>query len=263
LKSVLLIGSSDKACYNYALSVAQENSYNFVPIESKEFSDYERQFYASNLEGTLFLFYVRDINKLSQFESNKFFETIYKSPHRFILSGPVETAWFIKKNCIVNYIDNSKSAFTEHLKTLLTEPNRKLVRESLTNADVIHLFHTIKYGAWQNPQTLEHMMDVGQNLYKVKKDYILSMLALLPVKVVALGNKKVSLHPLESSILKKIQKQYPKLRESEFADIYMLQKFCKEAIVSELSEDEKAFLGISDLPKVEQAVFTKSIEEFF
>jgi hypothetical protein len=212
------------------------------------------------------LFHLIDAQTLKQEASKKLFEFMNASPHRFILSGNAETPWFVKVGCVVKNMDDSKVELTSQLQVLLTESNRTLVREYLEDADLVHLFHILKYGAWRNPESLEALIFINQYLYKINRSYLLSLLSwVLPAKPYAFASSKKQAVPQEGSIMKKLESLNPKMKKSEQADAFLLMKVCKDSIDGlDLSEEEKTFLGIEEkLVEPEQAVFCRTIEEFF
>ena len=264
MKAICLISSNDQASSKHASSVALENDFTLVVLTAKEFPKFEKPFFTDTLDGKKCLFYITDAQLLKQDASEKLFKMISESPHRFILSGNAETPWYIKMRCLTQNMDNSVDVLTQQLKALLTEPNRVLVREFLHDADLVHLFHILKYGAWRNPESLGAMIEISQNLYKINRSYLLSMLSwILPPKPFAFAFKKQA-NFTEASIMKKIEKLKPNSNKVEVADMYLMMKSCKDSISGlELSDEEKSFMGIEEKQVENQAVFCRTIEEFF
>jgi hypothetical protein len=162
-------------------------------------------------------------------------------------------------------MDNTKDELTQQLQVLLTEPNRNLAREFLKDADLVHLFHILKNGAWRSPESLEAMILISQNLYKINRSYLLSMMSwVLPAKPFAFAFKKQA-NLVEGSIMKKLEKFKPDLKKSELADIFLLMKSCKDSVGGlELSVEEKTFLGIEEKPvEPQQSVFVANLEDYF
>lgn len=266
MRAFCLISASDKACSEYVQSVAKENDYTLIALPAKEFPQHEKDFFTDTLDYKKCLFYLFDAHKLTQSSSEVLFKLIEASPQRFILSGPPEIPWFVKKFTIAKHLDNSKDELTTQLQVLLTESNRRLVREYLKDADLIYLFNILKFGAWQNPETLGAMLELSRNVFKVRRDYFLTMMSyLIPNKVINTFHKKTPMNPLEASLLKKLKKRSPVARSAEIADTLFLMKSCKAGINGlELSEEEEQFLGVNEKPEAEQ-VFAKAVEltDFF
>ena len=262
MKPFALIGL-DKVCFDHALSIAHENNFHFVSLEAKDFSQHEKDFYTASLDEALCLFYLSDADKLSVDESKKFIDMIANSPHRFILSGQ-NINWFLKKNSLTRVLSKSEDALTSNLRSLLTEPDRTLVRLALQRADAVHLFHILKFGAWQHEPSLDTMIRINQNLFKCHKSFILDMLAfaLLP-KPFATFHSKTNENPCQKSIKTKLSKMFPHLNSSQIADIFLLARGAKIVPANlDLSDEEKEYLGIADASEEQeqtQAVFVKPV----
>jgi hypothetical protein len=265
LKPLLLVGNNDQASYKYAESVAVENSYTLIVLQAKEFPKFLRQFNTSTLDAKQCLFYLSDAEKLSNAEAAGFLESIDKSPHIFILSGTPETSWFLKQKCLYKLLDETKAELTNQLKIIMTEDNRALVREYLKDADLPFLFNIMKFAAWQQPEVLEALTTVSQNLYKTKSDYLLTMLSyVIPPKIVNTFRRKTPMNPLEVSILKKIKDNWKQMQDSESTDVYFLMKACKDAFGVQLQEDEEKFLDVNKVPMEEEhSAFVASLEDYF
>ncbi len=242
-----LVLGSDKACADYALSVAHENSMHFVDLEASQFPLYEKAFYTSSLDQAKTIFYLRDSHKLTIDDAQLFVEMVKDSPHRFLLASTSSNInWYLRKACIFKPLEAVQDELTFYLKNLLTEPNRHFVLENLQESDPVHLFHILKFGAWQNPETLDALIQVSQNLYKVKKSYFLSMLVFaVPPKAYPFGHKNREENEMQKSVKKKIRDNLPRLKKSEVANAFLLMKNSKSGLGLELSEDENNFLGIS------------------
>ena len=258
---------SDKQCSEHALSIAHENNFHFVSLEAKDFSQHEKDFYTASLDEALCLFYLSDADKLSVAQTLQFIEMIKDSPHRFMLSAQ-SSNWVFKKHCLTIVLSKTENELTTQLKILFNETDRDSVRLALKNADPIHLFHILKFGAWQQSKALEAMLRINRYIYKSNKTYILSMFAwAISPKPFATFHKKQEEDKLQISIKNKIQKVF-KINSSETADVYLLIK--NYQIASDkigLSDEEKAFLGIVDSAEQEQtqAVFlrTANLGDYF
>jgi hypothetical protein len=269
LKPFALIGL-DKVCFDHALSIAHENNFHFVSLEAKDFSQHEKDFYTASLDEALCLFYLSDADKLSVAQTLQFIEMIKDSPHRFMLSAQ-SFNWVFKKHCLTIVLSKTENELTTQLKILFNETDRDAVRLALKNADPIHLFHILKFGAWQQSEALEAMLAISRNLYKCHKSFILDMLAfaLLP-KPFATFHNKTNENPCQKSIKSKLSKMLPSYSSSEIADTFLFLKTFKTSFSSpnlQLSDEEKAFLGIVDSAEQEQtqAVFlrTANLGDYF
>ena len=223
---------------------------HFVTIEAKDFPLYEKNFYTSSLDQAKTLFYLRDSHKLTVDDSMKFVEMVKNSPNKFLLSSDsVSTNWYLKKSCIYKVLQEMQDEITFYLKQLMTEPNRHLVLENLKEADPVHLFHILKFGAWQNLDSLNHLIEVGRNLYKVKKTYLLSMLVLMPPKAYAFRRNEQKEDEMQKNIKKKIKSEMPHMKKSSVADTFLLMKNCHSSLGLDTSPEENTFLGVSQKEK--------------
>ena len=261
MKPFLLLGG-DKSCFDHALSVAQENNFHFSEIQAKDFPSYEKNFYTSSLDEALCLFYLSDADKLSIPQTLQFIEMISKSPHRFMLSGQ-SVNWALKKHCLTIVLSKTENELTTQLKTLFSETDRDAARLALQDADPIHLFHILKFGAWQQSEALEAMLAISRNLYKCHKSFILDMLAFaLAPKPLATFHSKTNENPIQKSIKTKLSKMFPHHNSSQIADIFLLASHAKSVPANlDLSDEEKAYLGIADASEEQeqtQAVFLKT-----
>lgn len=274
MRPFLIIGSTDKARYDHALQVAHQNQFHFIPLNQKEFFSHEKDFFTATLDEALCLFYIEDVDKLTYEESMKFLELIKDSPHRFMFSCQTYPNYVLQKGCLTTPIGDSTSELTFYLKTLLTEPNRDAVRLALINSDPIHLFHILKKDAWKSPEALQVLLHISQNIFKVHKSYIISLLAFaLQNKPFALSRTLKRENKMEKSIISKIAKAIPYYTTSEVGDVYHLlargtlsAKDVMETGRLELTDEEKAFLGIATAEQSQEAkVFAKAVEisEFF
>lgn len=267
MKSFLLLGP-EKACYDYSLNVAKQNNWHFIPLESCDYANYEKNFFTSSLDEQLTLFYVSECHALSIDDSMNFLGMIESSPNKFILSSHEMPNWFLKKSCLlIPLVKNFQNELSIHLQTLFQEKNRDLARISLAHADPIHIFHILKFGAYSNNDVMENMLKIGQNLYKCRKSFILSMLCFaLPPIPIRTFHRKSKESPLQKSVKEKLKKLYPKFNESEIADIFINISFLGGLDGMKLSAEEKEFLHLPDEKsgEAEPAVFleTRSIEEF-
>ena len=262
MKPFALIGL-DKVCFDHALSIAHENNFHFVSLEAKDFSQHEKDFYTASLDEALCLFYLSDADKLSVAQTLQFIEMIKDSPHRFMLSAQ-SFNWALKKHCLTIVLSKTENELTTQLKILFNETDRDSVRLALKNADPIHLFHILKFGAWQQSEALEAMLAISRNLYKCHKSFILDMLAfaLLP-KPFATFHSKTNENPIQKSIKTKLSKMFPHLNSSQIADIFLLARGAKIVPANlDLSDEEKEYLGIADASEEQeqtQAVFVKPV----
>jgi hypothetical protein len=254
---------SDKLCYDHALSVAQKNGWHFISLNAKDFAAYEKDFYTSSLDGAICVFYLSDAQLLTIPESEIFVKLIEDSPHRFMLGASEPVNWVLKKFGLATPLGSTESELTSSLKILLGEPDRDVARLALQSQDPKHLFHILKFGAWQHEPSLDEMIKISRNLYICHSDYILSMLAFaLAPKTFATFHKKKEENPLQKSIKFKLEKSLPNYNKTEIADVYLLAgsaKFIPPYL--DLSDEEKKFLGVLEQPepKQPQAVFLKSV----
>ena len=266
MKPFALIGL-DKVCFDHALSIAHENNFHFVSLEAKDFSQHEKDFYTASLDEALCLFYLSDADKLSVAQTLQFIEMIKDSPHRFMLSAQ-SSNWVFKKHCLTIVLSKTENELTTQLKILFNETDRDSVRLALKNADAVHLFHILKFGAWQSPETLEAMLRINRYIYICHKTYLLSMLSFaLPTKALQTFHRKSEENPLQKSIKIKLCRLLPNYTSSEIADAFSLLISSQSCLPNlQLSDEEKDFLGIVEAaaPQAEQVFLrTSNLGDYF
>lgn len=268
MQPFLLVGNSDRARYDFALQVAREQNFHFIPLNAKEFASHEKLYYTATLDDAKCLFYLEDSHKLTIPESYEFIKMIKDSPHRFILSSPLFPNYVLQKQCLVKPLGESLDEIQFALKQLQTNPDRDAVRVLLNDADPIHLFHILKSGAWINQDQLDAMIRISRNLYKVHFTYILDALVFaLQAKPMRLM-RKPKVDEMQQAILKKLRKILPHYTLSEVADVYHLLAVGGESVIPEkleLTDEEKAYLGLRSKVEQTQEVFVKAVnlEDYF
>lgn len=254
-----MVGSTDKARYDWALNVAREQNYHFININAKEFASHEKEYFTSTLDEALCLFYFEDSYKLTVPESIAFAKMIQDSPHRFVLSSPSFPNYILQKHCLVKPLGEAKDEVSFALKQLQTNPDRNSVRLLISNSDPIHLFHILKSGAWIDQNQLNTMIRISQNIYKSNSSYILDMLVFaLKTKPFRLS-KKPKVDEMQISILKKLKKALPNYTSSEIADVYLLVDSALGPEKLDLSDEEKAYLGLKNEVEQTQETFIKAV----
>ena len=233
-------------------------------VESKDYRSLSKQFLTSNLEGIKTLFYLFDVEKLSFEKCQELIDLTKDSPHIFMFSLPTyPNNYVLTKNCLSKNLGSKPSELTEALKALMCLEDRDAVRIAIADMDPIYLFHILKKNAWQVPETLDALSKISQNLYKVKKSFITSMLSYsLPVRAFTTGaNSKTEKNKMVESIKLKISKTF-KYNSDETANLFLLCKSLKIAPVV-FSEDEEIYLGIEK--KVQEVKVHKvtPLEAFF
>lgn len=262
MKPLIIYGSTDKARQNFAEKMAEENECGFVTVEAKKFELYSRSYITSGLDGKKTLFFFYDVETLTVEQSTKLVSLIKNSGHLFLLSIPFFTDinFVLKKNCVVKNLGNVISDLNLALKNIMTLNNRDAVKVSLDVVEPIFLFHILKKEAWQKPECLTVLMNINQYIYKVKKDYIASMLAYCFPKKAYVTNFRTKKNDL--SVMKKIKiklaKTY-KLNPNEAADLYQLILFTKEEPVKALlTQTEKEYMRLYKKLEQKNVVKTKS-----
>jgi hypothetical protein len=260
-RPTLVGASSEKTSFDWAQNLAQKNNLKFFSLESKSFAQYEKHFYSGALDGQKTLFYLSEANALTVAEAQKFLELIKDSQHTFVLSTTsLDINWFLKKSCTIVQLDKINSELNSQLKLLLTEKDRNKVRKALQDADAVHLFHILKAGAWQVPQTLDTLIRINRMLYIVKKDYILDLLAYaIEAKPYATFQTKREENKMQKSIKVKLKEMYPKFHPEEIADTFLLMSNAHVSLGLDLSEEEKLYLKIPE-KIVEEEVFVKAVD---
>lgn len=272
MKPFIIYGGTDKERQNYAENVAYENKWNFITLDCKDFKLYSRYYITSNMDNTKTLFFIYDCQKMDADKSNEFLQLVKDSNHIYMLSIPISSDinYDLKKNCLTKNLGDKMSDLMLALKNLMTVADRDSVRLAIENIDPNLLFHVMKKEAWQSPESLQALLDINRHIYKVKPDYIRSLLAYrLPKKAFATNftTKKVE-NKMQKSIQDKLAKTYH-LNGDESADLYqiVLQTHAEpERTGHLLTQEEKQFLGIVDKPM--QATLTspkpkQSLESFF
>jgi len=265
MKPVLILGASEKAIYDKAVSEAKRASLKLIVLTAKEYNKYSKHFCSGSLEN-LTLFYISECNLLSVDDSIKFFSLIEKSPHSFILSATQDCNWHLKKSCFVSQLSPIENPLNAQLKAIMTEPNRNKVFETIKDADIIFLFNILKFGAYQSTETLDALIKINRNLFKCSETYIAAMLSFaMPQKIINTYRSKTAENPLQRSIKAKLSIAYPKLGPVELADAFLIASNTRSTLGAELSDEEKAFLKIEDKPIVEEPVFAKAVnlEDYF
>ena len=258
MRPTLLMGSSEKACYDKAFAEAQKGSLKFLSFTAKDYPKYEKFFYSGNLEG-LSLFYISEAESLSYEDAKKFIEMISASPHFIILSATQDCNWFLKKSCNLQQLSLVENELSNQLRFLMFGVDRNVVRDSLEEFDILRIFHILKFGAYQSPASLDFLVRFNQYIYKVSPDYLRAMLIYgLPVKPYLTQHKKHEENPMQISIKKKLHELYPKLAPAELADVYLLAVATKSSIGAVLTDEEKSYLKIEDV-KPEEEVFAKTV----
>ncbi len=224
----LILGGPDKSRYDFGLNVAKENNYNFISLDPKEIFPQEKKFFTSSLDDIPTLFFINDVNKLSASECQRLINIIKDSDRKFILSASVYPNYILTNFCLLKKMDVVENELSTAIKLLAVENDRKIVRSFLKEIDPIYLFNILKMDAYRNPEVLDAMISINRNLYKVKKDYIISLIAyLIPQKMFSMYHKKPQVNPLEMSIRKKIKESYRGLTKPEIADVFLMMKSCK------------------------------------
>jgi hypothetical protein len=252
-KPFLFLGP-EAQCYNEALRVSQVNNWHFISLDAKDFPSREKDFYTASLDSQPCLFYLVNASALSYDESKSFIELVSDSPHKFILSSDANVNWFLKKASLVKPLGNVHDALSAYLHILMVEKDRDATRLALRDADALHLFHILKFGAWRDNEILDAMLRINRYIYLVKRDYILDMLVLsLPTKAFASFAPKQKENEFQKSIKAKLKQALPGYTSSEIADALLLMKFCKSPVLVELSEEEQSYLGIAKPTEEEPA----------
>mgnify|MGYP001559085645 CR=1 FL=1 len=270
MKPFLVSGLTDKARYDYGLKVAQTNNYIFEAFDAKDFESYSKKFLTSTLGKERILFFIFDADKLSQTQAEQFLKLVADSPHIFLLSAPALSgfAYILQKNCLKTNLGSSQSQLQFALQSLMTVEDRNAVRLAIESVDPLFLFHILKRDCWKVPEALTQMLRISQYVYKSKKTYITSLLALaLPKKAFAMTYKKSTNDKIMNSILTSVAKLY-KCNSSEAADIYLLIKkmgFAPEEL--QLSDEQRNYLGLPPTVGEEQApeapVIIANLEDYF
>ena len=270
MKPFALFGGSDKARYEHGLKVARDNNYIFEAFDAREFEDYSKKFLTSTLGGNRVLFFILDVDKLTQPQAEQFLKLVKDSPHIFLLSAPSLSgfAYILQKNCLKTNLGSTRSQLQFALQSLMTVDDRNAVRLAIESVDPLFLFHILKKDCWKAPESLTQMLRISQYIFKNRKAYITSLLALaFPKKAFAMTYKKSTNDKIMNSILTSVAKLY-KCNSSEAADIYLLIKkmgFAPEEL--QLSDEQKEFLGLPPTVGEEQApeapVITANLEDYF
>lgn len=254
MQPFVIYGSTDKARQDYAESVSNENDYGFKTIDVKNFELYSRAYVTSGLDNRRTLFFFYDCEKLDVAKATKLLELVKGSNHIFMLSVPTSSDmnYVLQKGCLKKNLGDKMSDLTNALKNLMTVADRDSVRFAIENIDPNLLFHVMKKEAWQSPESLQALLDINRHIYKVKPDYIRSLLAYkLPKRAF---NTNFQTKKQDTKLLKGIQvklsKQYH-LNSNETADLYSLIKMTKSDPNIELTKEERQFIGITDEVKVE------------
>ena len=261
----MIIGSSDKVRQDYAQSMANENSYNFIAIDGPDYKTFSKSYITSSLDGTKTLFYFYDIDKLSLEKCEDLLSLVSHSNHIFIFSLPTypTSNYILTKNCISKNLGSKANGLSETLKILMTTPDRDSVRLAIADEDPIYLFHILKKNAWHSPETLTFLEEISRMLYKCKKSYITSLLAYgFPMKPYPTFESKKVKNTLVESLKSKIVKEF-NTNPDETADIYLL---CKSIGMSpvDLTDEEMQLFGFPMSPKeVKKVNSTKTLESFF
>lgn len=260
----MVFGSSEKARYDFACDAAKRNDYIFMDIGSK-FEIYVRDFFISPINSNKILFYIR-AEGISPERLTELLKLCNESPHVFMLSSP---SYIFRKNALLEKkLGETHNEIFDAIKALMTIEDRDSVRLMLSDVDVLHLFHTLKFGAWHSPESLASLMNISQYIYKARSTYLISLLAYaLPKKAFAVNISKKEKNKLQSSILSSFAKAYKRQNSSEIADLYLLcmkTRSVPEGV--ELSEEEQKLFGA--LPKAEPAQEASpekspSLTEFF
>ena len=270
---LILWGSTDKARYEYGKKVALDNNYIFEPFESKDFESYSKHFLTSTFASNKILFFMLEPEKLSYNQCLRFLELIKDSPHIFLLStanlSKVEYA--LQKMCLKKSLGATQNAVTSALQALMTVDDRNAVRLAIKDVDPLFLFYILKRDCWKAPETLPAMLRISRYVFKSRKAYITSLLALaIPKKAFALSYKKAENNKMMKSILEEIVEVYH-VNSSEAADIYLLIK--KAVSLPEelqLSDEQTKFLGVTptfgedkQASIAESPVILANLEDFF
>ena len=269
MRPYLLVGP-DKACYDFAKQLAEKNYFHFFHIQAKDFGRFEKNYFSSSLDNCKTLFYLADADKLTVPQSQKLVEMATESPHLFYMASASKINWYLRKNCIYKPLVAVKDEINDAIKILLTECNRNIAFLKLKGIDAEYLFHILKFGAYRSPETLEAMLRVSRNLYKVNDTYFLSMLVFdIPPKPFPFGFRKNKENTIQKSIKKKIRSVLKRYNSSEIAEVYQMMKSFKKTLGLDLTDDEKDFLDVQDSsvriqPQADKP-FVKymSFEEFF
>ena len=272
MKPFLILGLTDKARYDYGLKVAQTNNYIFEAFDARDFESYSKKFLTSTLSKERVLFFIFDADKLTFTQAEQFLKLIKDSPHIFLLSAPSLSgfAYILQKNCLKTNLGSTRSQLQFALQSLMTVDDRNAVRLAIEGVDPLFLFHILKRDCWKSPESLQAMLRISQYIFKCRKPYLYSLLALaFPKKAFALSYKKPEKNKMMQEITQKLAKTY-KCNSSEAADFYLLIKqmrFAPEEL--QLSDEQKEFLGLpptvgeEQAPEAESPVILANLEDYF
>jgi DNA-binding transcriptional ArsR family regulator len=219
MQAFILLGGSSRQQRDYAIQVASQNRWLFQQIEKPQWeSELHKSSVTSNLQETLILFYISAIETLREAELEKLLSKAEESPHRFVFSTRAYYKIPLQVRAKMHPIRVGEvlpDKFALALQSLMTEPDREKVRKILSDpeVEVEKILHILKDNVWktENPQVWEAVEKALQMMYKVNKNYLVSILAyLFPPSPLVLtyekGDKKV--YKELSSKLEEMMRKY-------------------------------------------------------
>lgn len=259
----LLFGGSSKQRRDYAVKVAKQNNWFLWEVNRQNFqSELRKTSITSSLTGEPNIVFLTNVERLSEKLFTKLLKIAEESPHRFILS----TSAFYKipkpirqQLHLIRIGDVPPAKLFSALTTLMSEPNRELVRQTLSDpqVNVEQILYILKNNVWkaQNPEIFHAVESCFKCLHKVNKEYIVSMLAyLFPIARLPLSfsRKDRKGYKDEEAILEKLRRKYrlPKFGALEtfriLKQILPRQPDLASRVAQELklSEKERKVLGI-------------------